>query len=112
MHHKATRATDVGNGSHLAGGSGSREAVLTGLFVLLAFLEEGLRDFNGLYKNLTKFEFFSDGETDLGGRDPIERTQGSATKAGWPERRTWLREPWVLTLEGETKKENIANTVH
>lgn len=44
----AAAATTVGHGSHLAGGNGSREAVLTGLFVLLAFLEEGLRDFDGL----------------------------------------------------------------
>lgn len=50
MHHKimAAAATAVGHGSHLAGGDGSREAVLAGLFILLAFLEEGLRDFDGL----------------------------------------------------------------
>jgi hypothetical protein len=46
MHHNSKSRRNVGDGADLAGGSGSREALLTSLFVLL-FLEEGLRDLYG-----------------------------------------------------------------
>jgi hypothetical protein len=45
IHHKRTG----GRISYLASSSNSREFFFTGLFILFAFLEESLRDFNVLH---------------------------------------------------------------
>jgi len=49
MHHRRKR-DDFLDESHLASGGSGGNALLPGLFVLLAFLEKSLRDFNCLTK--------------------------------------------------------------
>ena len=82
MHHKCAS----GRISHLAGGGNGSELFFPGLFVLFAFLEESLRDFDVLRDQRMSFGFHSCGTVivtvTLGTLDETERRQHLTTDQG------------------------------
>jgi len=80
MHHKYAS----GRISHLASGSNGSKLFFPGLFVLFAFLEEGLRDFDVLRDQRMSFGSHSCGTViatvTLGTLDETEKNQHSITE--------------------------------